>query len=352
MAIDWMNPSGQAVNFSQMGLPTGDTSWYQQQAPRYMAGFASGDPAFKPYGSLYGAPEGIGTEGFWESPSGVSWLMNARAGGQAEQQRQAEADKGGFMDWLGPAALIAGLAFGAPMLFGGFAGAGLEAAAGIGGAAAGATGGGAWYSGIKDFLTSPVSSVTNMFTGGGGGSNAADLAAAGYNPAGTVAGAAAGAGGGVPWGTIANVGAIGTGLLGLNQARDLRQAGTTAAASMDPFGPYRPQAAQQLFALMNNPASVTSQPGFDVGRLALERSLHAQGYGPATTKIPGNYIDAMSTYGGNFYNQEVQRLMTLAGANIPPSGGNLALSGQIGSTQLTGQALQSILAGIAGMARG
>ena len=154
---------------------------------------------------------------------------------------------------------------------------------------------------------------------------------------------------GMPWDTITSAGSILTGLMGMNERKKLQQAGTQAAQMQDPFGSQRPQYQQMLAQLMADPSSIASVPGFDAGRLAVERSMAAQGYSPARSKVSGNFLDAMSNYGGNFYNQELARLMTLAGAGIGPSGGNLALTGQIAGTQVGGNSIQAIIAGLKGL---
>lgn len=386
MPIDWMNPQGQAVDLS--GISPGDTSWYKTEAPRFMAGFASGDPEFQNYWNQYGSDPSMGTESFWENPAqGYNWMTQARAGGTAEQQRQhQESQKKGFLG-LGKGVDLAALAalayFGVPAITGAGAGAGAalsgEAAFGGGMAAelawgapelAGMAAGGSSLAGggLAAELAWGAPELAGMAAGNF--ANAA-LPATGFfsnllsNPWGSITNAAKGlmpgtsggvptagpssGNGSMPWGTMASVGSIATGLFGLDERKKLQRTASQAAQMQDPFGSQRPQYQAQLAALMANPQSITNVPGFDAGRLAVERSMAAQGYNPASSKISGNYLDAMGQYGGNFYNQEVQRLMQLAGAGIPPSGGNILMSGQMGSTALTGQALQSILAGIRGL---
>jgi len=383
--IDWMNPQGQQVN---LGLSPGDTSWYQTEAPRFMAGFASNDPQFQNYWNQYGSDPSMATPDFWESGQGTNWMQRARAGGDAERDRQhAESQKKGFLGLgkLGDVAAMAALAY--------FGGPALSSMFGGGAGAAGATmaGDAAFGGGLASELAWGAPELAGMAAGGSslaGGGMAAELAwgapelagmaagnfanaaapAAGFfsnlfsNPTGALkslvpgerggvptTGPFSGGAGALPWGTMASAGSIVTGIMGLNERKKIQEAGMRAAEMQDPFGSQRPQYQAQLARLMADPSSITSVPGFDAGRLAVERSMAAQGYNPASSKVSGNYLDSMGTYGGNFYNQELARLMQLAGAGIGPSGGNLMLSGQMGSSALTGQAIQSILAGIRGL---
>jgi len=385
--IDWMNPQGQQVN---LGLSPGDTSWYQTEAPRYMAGFASNDPQFQNYWNQYGSDPSMATPDFWESGQGTNWMQRARAGGDAERDRQhAESQKKGFLGLgkLGDVAAMAALAyFGGPALssmFGGGAGAGAAMA-----------GEAAFGGGMASELAWGAPELAGMAAGGSslaGGGMAAELAWGAPELAGMAAGnfanaalptagffsnlfsnpmsslkslmpgerggvpttgpfSGGGGAGALPWGTMASVGSIATGLMGLNERKKLQEAGMRAAEMQDPAGPLRPMAQRELIELMRNPAAIVKRPGFDAGRLAVDRSMAGQGYLPASRdKVSGNYLDAMSNYGSNFYNQELARLMAISGVNIPPSGGNLMLSGQMGSSALTGQAIQSILAGIRGL---
>ena len=201
-----------------------------------------------------------------------------------------------------------------------------------------AAGGGGFFSNL---ITSPVGTLTNAVKSFLSPSGGSDTTSSLWGP---LVG-----GGSMPWDTITSAGSILTGLMGMNERKKLQQAGMKAAEMQDPFGSQRPQYQQMLAKLMADPSSITSVPGFDAGRLAVERSMAAQGYSPARSKVSGNFLDAMSNYGGNFYNQELARLMQLAGAGIGPSGGNLALSGQVAGSQVAGNSIQSIIAGLKGL---
>ena len=107
-------------------------------------------------------------------------------------------------------------------------------------------------------------------------------------------------------------------------AGNLRDAGAQAAALSDPFAAQRPQYQAQLAALMANPAAIQQVPGYASGLQAVERRGAAQGWNGG-----GAMMDALANYGGNFYNQELTRLMQLAGANFGP--------GYAGTNYLQGQ---------------
>jgi hypothetical protein len=121
-----------------------------------------------------------------------------------------------------------------------------------------------------------------------------------------------------------------------SQAFAMQSAEQAAAAAKlaDPWGEYRADAAKRLDALSRDPSSITSDPGYEAGLEAVQRSLGAQGY-----QGSGNMMAALSKYGGDFYDKAIKRLSELAGVSISPvaagqlgvQGGQLALSsGQLG----------------------
>lgn len=163
-------------------------------------------------------------------------------------------------------------------------------------------------------------------------------------------GAAGLGGGGGPWNAFKGLpwGAIGTGLnafsglAGLNQARQMQSLARDAFRAQDPFGSQRPQYQQQLQGLMKDPNQITSMPGYqfglDQGRLAIERKGAASGSG-------GNEAIALAQftpqYAQQFYNNEIQRLMTLSGATIGPSTGP-ALAGFGSGADIYSRALSTL----------
>lgn len=131
---------------------------------------------------------------------------------------------------------------------------------------------------------------------------------------------------------------VGSGLYGMYEAQQLKKQMAQLGASADPFGPYRAQYAQQLSALQSDPSRITSMPGYQAGLEAVQRSMAAQGYTGS-----GNMMAALSKYGGDFYNQQVQQLAGLAGAGISPAtGASITAQGLTGAADLTSRGLASI----------
>ena len=138
--------------------------------------------------------------------------------------------------------------------------------------------------------------------------------------------AAAGGSGGM--GGIPGIFNIGSGIYGLMQSRKMRKA-------MDPFSKYRAGYGKELAALEADPSRITSRPGWRAGNLAVQRGAAAGGYLGS-----GNEMLALQDFGGNFYNQEAQRLASLAGAGVAPG------SGFAQSADLAGQSLASLGYGV------
>jgi hypothetical protein len=108
-----------------------------------------------------------------------------------------------------------------------------------------------------------------------------------------------------------------------------------AADRADPFGQYRQQFAQRLIDLYKDPSSIENTPGYqfrrDQGEQAIERQAAKRGY----FRSPNMLFDLSKFNSGlaqQAYNQEIQNLMALSGAN--QSGGT---AGQI----LAGSATRS-----------
>jgi len=112
-------------------------------------------------------------------------------------------------------------------------------------------------------------------------------------------------------------------LYGLYQGNQLQ----SMAKNADPFGPYRAGFAQQLQQLMANPSSVTSLPGYQAsmqaGEQSLTRNLASQGLTGS-----GTAASSLVNYGSQFemqaFQQQLQNLMGLSGANINGAGTNMA----------------------------
>lgn len=116
---------------------------------------------------------------------------------------------------------------------------------------------------------------------------------------------------------------LGGGLAGYTQAQNYQN----LAQQADPWAQYRAQYAQQLNSLMQNPSQIQSIPGYLAGLQAVQRSLAAQGY-----QGSGNMMAALQNYGGNFYQQQLQNLSSLAGTGNANLGANLAATGVQGQT--------------------
>lgn len=110
---------------------------------------------------------------------------------------------------------------------------------------------------------------------------------------------------------------FGTGLYGLfGPEPSGGGGGGGGGAPADPFAQYRDQAAQDLMALQADPSLLTQRPGYLAGLEAVQRSMGAQGY-----QGSGNMMAALSEYGGNEYDREMKRLMTMSGASTSPAAG-------------------------------
>lgn len=137
---------------------------------------------------------------------------------------------------------------------------------------------------------------------------------------------------------------VGMGLYGLYQAQQTKALAQRASQQQDPFGPQRAQYQAQLQTLMGDPGSITKTPGYDAGLQAVTRKMASQGYVGS-----GNMMAALQQYGGQFYDQSVQRLMALSGANISPSSGAVALQGNRDALAMQGQSLNNVVYGLSKM---
>lgn len=134
---------------------------------------------------------------------------------------------------------------------------------------------------------------------------------------------------------------VGMGLYGLYQAHQSQELAKRASQQQDPFGPQRAQYQAQLQQLMSNPGGVTQLPGYEAGLQAVTRKMASQGYVGS-----GNMMASLQQYGGQFYDQAVQRLMSLSGANIAPNSGAIALQGNRDALAMQGQSLNNIVYGL------
>jgi len=137
-------------------------------------------------------------------------------------------------------------------------------------------------------------------------------------------------------GDISNLLGLAGSAYGLSNSINLMQEGQTAFSQSNPFGGYRPTYGADLLSLMQDPSSVTSLPGYQFqmgqGVQAIDRSAAAPG---GTGFGSGAEGAALEQFGqglaSNFYNQQVQTLSGLAGANIGPGGMPGAIQAQGGA---------------------
>jgi hypothetical protein len=151
---------------------------------------------------------------------------------------------------------------------------------------------------------------------GSGGGEAA--ASGGMGGLGNLFGGAGGSSG------LGSVGDLLRGGFGLYEANQLRQASQPSAINQ--------QADAQLQALLSNPSSITSMPGYEAGIEAVQRGMAARGF-----LNSGNMATALQKYGGDFYNQAIQQY-----AGLSQLGRGGADANRMGSIQLAGQALNSL----------
>ncbi|TXH48505.1 MAG: hypothetical protein E6Q97_24580 [Desulfurellales bacterium] len=295
---------------------------------------------------------------FYRQGADGNWVMD----GDPTMRREVSSREQ-YRDAIEPVAAMLGTVVGAGAAAGAYGGA---AAAGSGaGASAGATdfaagaaatdaGAGTWGAGAgaggsaggaaaasSDFGAG--ASATDAGAGSwGGGSSAGGVPAAGTSTGGTTGGGAGtnlgGSAGGSWWDNI--LGSLGnsdwrqwanllSGLYGMNRASQTRD-------EMDPFRQYRSYYGNQLMELEANPNSITSRPGWRAGTEAITREMTSRGYMGS-----GNHAVGLQRFGGEFLNQELQRLAGLAGAGQSPGAG----MGQ--SNQLTNSSLAAIGYGLA-----
>lgn len=92
-----------------------------------------------------------------------------------------------------------------------------------------------------------------------------------------------------------------------------KQAQNQEPQIIDPLG-YGPRAEHlaRLTALSRDPSLLEQSPGYDAAMRGVERRMASQGYLGS-----GNMMRALAKSSGDFYNQEIARLNTLAGGNMP-----------------------------------
>jgi hypothetical protein len=132
------------------------------------------------------------------------------------------------------------------------------------------------------------------------------------------------------------------------------QAPRVAQAGADPYAPYRPAAAAELNALIQNPNRVYGMPGYQFaqqqGQKQIERSAASTG-----NLASGNTLNALQQQGAStaqsWYDNYVKNLSVLSGAaNSPASGQEAYNMAQQAQAQAEKSRQQNLLMGIQGLA--
>lgn len=101
-----------------------------------------------------------------------------------------------------------------------------------------------------------------------------------------------------------------------------KKSGDKVAKASDPFAKYRGYYGQQLQALEKDPGLLQQRPGYQAGLDAIERTMGSKGFLGS-----GNLAASMFRFGGQFYNEEANRLASLAGAGQTPGAGQVPAAG-------------------------
>jgi hypothetical protein len=166
-------------------------------------------------------------------------------------------------------------------------------------------------------------------------SNVGTLGQGGMTPQAASVAKSAGA---MPWGSAPSNMNVASGIYGLLQSQQMAQMAQAAQRAADPFAQYRGYYGDQLKALTQDPNSITKLPGYQAGLEAVQRSMAAQGFAGS-----GNMATALQKYGGDFYNQTMDRYAQLAGAGAnPAAAAQLGLGGAQYGVELAGRSLGTL----------
>jgi len=149
----------------------------------------------------------------------------------------------------------------------------------------------------------------------------------------------------------------GTALGIIPAATNLFKGGLTgggATSSTDPYAQYRPQAAQQLNTLMNQPSAALSQPGYQQqlqqGMQQAQRGAAATGQLQSGAEMNALQQQGQNTF-GSYYNTLVGNLMQMSGAAQNPASGQVAAQQIAASKQnVQNQQLGTITSGLGSIA--
>jgi hypothetical protein len=114
----------------------------------------------------------------------------------------------------------------------------------------------------------------------------------------------------------------------------------------DPFRKYRPEYAEKLKALTNDPSSVKDTAEYKARMQAAERTMAAQGYTGS-----GNALVESAEAGGQAYQSAFNNLALLSGASVTPGGGySAAMQGNQAATDTKLGALGGVTNNLANLA--
>lgn len=126
----------------------------------------------------------------------------------------------------------------------------------------------------------------------------------------------------MPWGVAAAVaGSVVTGMMSNSGSGSSGSSSSTGV--YDPYSQYRPAAAQQLNALMQNPSSAVNSSYGQALQQGASRTMASQGYTGS-----GNALVASANAGGQAYQQQFNDLVTLSGAGQSPASAQSAANQQ------------------------
>lgn len=190
----------------------------------------------------------------------------------------------------------------------------------VGNAVASATGSGF----LGNLIGSPLSTLSSFVNPGGGGSSPGSGFAISPLSAGLT---------GI------------SSLIGLTEAQKLKKlaaggGANSLQAKADPFGASgtRAIADEKTAALLRDPSSITTMPGYEAGLQAVQRAGAANGWLGS-----GNMMASIAKFGNDFYSQALQQLSGIAGAGFnPASGAQVALQGTGASNAMQMAALSNL----------
>lgn len=131
----------------------------------------------------------------------------------------------------------------------------------------------------------------------------------------------------MPWGVAAAVaGSVVTGMMSNSGSGSSGASSSTSA--YDPYSQYRPAAAQQLNALMQDPSTAVNSSYGQALQQGASRTMASQGYTGS-----GNALVASANAGGQAYQQQFNDLVTLSGAGQSPASAQSAANQQANAQQ-------------------